>query len=104
MSYIRSTSNPESLYIWSNGEYATIMKGPDIIGNIPERTINGLINKYIDDNLPDNCEYEGAKISEEWISLNNSNHPMMVLSYEDWEVIMWDVTWYYIAHSNYEKH
>ena len=113
MSYIRSTGNPEALYIWGDSEgVVTVMKGPEIVGKLPTSVMNGLIKKYIDEYCPDDCEYEGALVEEVWIPVETeriteemkmmslTSTPMVRLSYGDWKVDMWDVTWYYIARSN----
>jgi hypothetical protein len=113
MSYIRSTGNPEAMYIWGDADCTvTVMKGPDVIGTLPTDVMDGLINKYINGNCPDDCDYKGAKVEEVWIPVPTEriteemkimslvSTPMVRLSYGDWKVDMWDVTWYYIARSN----
>ena len=114
MSYIRGLSNPEGLFIWGDEETVTVTKGPEIIGHIPISIFNGLIRKYIRGYCED-CKYKGAEIKEVLVK-NDIEVPdeefgtnpattnfKMKLSYGDWSVIMWDVTWYYIARSNYKS-
>lgn len=127
MSYIRSTNNPESLYIWGDEEKTHVYKGPDYIGSLPNEVMEGLIKKYSDEFHPDECEYKGAKIEEVWVLKNDVNNfktsdewcketsemienkdPEFMnkvgariiqtrFSYENWHVDMWDVTWHYIV-------
>lgn len=98
MSYIRSISNPEGLYIFGSEEGVEIMRGSEMIGVIPTEVFTGLIKEYID-GFCENCEYKGASIKEKWIL----GHPKTVLSYNNFNIIMWEVTWYYIASNNYKK-
>lgn len=121
MSYIRSTSNPEELYIFSSGKEVEVHQGPELIGKLPTKVMNGLIKKYIKKNQPDKCKHKGAKVEEVWVILDDdrtilqekgddkfsldeakkgNTEVMTKLSYGDWEVYMYYVTWYYIAHSN----
>lgn len=114
MSYIRSLSNPEQLYIWGDENTVYITKGPVSIGTIPTNIFEGLIKKYIR-GYQEDCTYKKATIEEvtvdkfdkEVISLEGLINPMsefkMKLSYNNWSLIMWDVTWYYIAKSNYSS-
>ena len=102
MSYIRSASNPEGLYIWSDGDMVTVMKEHLIIGEIPTDIFNGLIKKYIRGNQCD-CSFKKAKIEDVFSLINGVNTPQMRLSYAGWQVDMWAVTWYYIAKSNYKR-
>jgi hypothetical protein len=101
MSYIRSTSNPEGLYIWSDGTNVTIMKGHLMIGEIPTDIFNGLIKKYIRGHESD-CSYKKSNIGEVWVNIDGVNTPQIRLSYGNWSVDMWEVTWYYISKSNYK--
>lgn len=94
MSYIRSTSNPEALYIWGDGKEVTIMKGFDIVGTIPVTVFNGLIRKY--HKHFEDCTYEGAEVKE----VKSGKNFKIRLSYKGWKCFMWDVTWSYIVLSN----
>ena len=91
MSYIRSGSNPEGLYIWGDGETAYIVAGTTSIGNMPSKILNNLIKKY-KNNQGEECEYKGASIKEDFNK--------MKLSYNDWSFTMYYVTWHYIVSTN----
>ena len=96
MSYIRTTSNPERLYIWANAESVFIQMGWNEIGSMPEHIFNGLIKKYIK-NSYDDTKYKGAEIKE---ARDEAGNFKMELSFGDWNCLMWRVTWDYIALSN----
>lgn len=96
MSYIRCTSNPEGLYIWSNGETVIVQMGSIDIGKIPTNIFNGLIKKYIG-NYNYDVKYNGAEIKEIQDGIGNFK---MELSYDNWSCLMWRVTWDYIVLSN----
>lgn len=114
MSYIRSPYNPEALYIWSQDDgKCYFVKGFDHIGTMPTDVFDGLIKAYVEEDADEFAEYEGAMVEEVWVRERdgivendenkqpfNSNLQTR-LSYGDWHIDMWDVTWYYIAHSNY---
>ena len=104
MSYIRSTSNPEALYIWSeaNGDCVFLM-GTEIVGKMPREVFDGLIKLYVEEGDIEYTHYKDAKVEElidgtEW---DGNTRLATRLSYKDWHIDMWAVTWYYIAHSNY---
>lgn len=101
MSYIRSPHNPEALYIYSDGEIVFIEKGPEHIGTIPKNIFNGLIKKYIN-NYYEDSKYKGASIMELMTKIPDTCkfEFKMQLSYDNWSVDMWGVTWDYIALSN----
>ena len=106
MSYIRSPYNPEGLYIFENmNEFVEIHQGSEYMGRIPAKLFNRLIDKYIE-NYDDYTE----------VIQESNNHRLYVkevieglgvkkvLKYEGLEPIkMWDVTWEYIARSNYGR-
>ena len=96
MSYIRSTSNPEKLYIWSNGDEVTIMMGNETVGTIPTSIFNGLIKESLN-NYFDECEYKDASISDD------ENDFKIRLKYKNIDISMYFVTWYYIVNSNQHK-
>jgi len=102
MSYIRSTSNPEKLYIFGNmaGD-VEIYQGPKLIGYIPGDNFDKFIDLYID-NFCEDIEYNGIKI-ETVFPKDTGNGIKERLSYGDWFIDMYDVTWYYIARSNYGR-
>ena len=96
MSYIRCLSNPEGLYIWSDGESVTITgKNIPLFYSIQEKIFDGLIKKYNKNKgwlcgESEAIKYKGAKLFE------NADFKV-VLSYKDWSVSMFFVTWAYIA-------
>ena len=114
MSYIRSPYNPEGLYIWSQVDgMCHFMIGPDMVGKIPTEVFNQLIDNYIE-NHDEYTEVGDARIEEVWIDVSGEKIPeddvnpqknelRMRLSYKDWHIDMWDVTWYYVARSNYGR-
>lgn len=68
MSYIRCLSNPERLYVWSNGKYVNIthsVKRPNSSGRhftIPHGIFEGTCKRWANDNEPAVCR--GAKAEE----------------------------------------
>jgi hypothetical protein len=99
MSYIRSTSNPESLYIWGDlDNNAYVVMGPETIGKMPTHVLNGLIRKY-HRNYCEDTKYKGAEIKETCID----GKFKMQLSYKEWQCVMWRVTWDYIAFTNNKR-
>lgn len=104
MSYIRSPYNPEGLYIWSQDDgMCHFMIGPNMIGKIPTNIFNGLIDTYIENFNNEYIEFHDACVEEVWVDSGKGNELKTRLSYEDWHIDMWDVTWYYIARSNYGR-
>jgi len=101
VSYIRSTTNPEGLYIVGTGKEVEFYKGCEYPGVMPPDVFNKLIDKWIE-NYQEDTEIEGAKIEEVWINAKGDPSRMR-LSYKDWYIDMWYVTWYYIARSNYGR-
>lgn len=101
MSYIRSLSNPECLYIFGSREsleihvgYSTSL-GEEYEGwsrylplDVWDEFCQGFVNEY----WPDEYEHRGLSIKEEKVGDNFK----MVLRYEDWALPMWTVTWAYI--------
>ncbi|MFW6246856.1 MAG: hypothetical protein ACOC22_01625 [bacterium] len=98
MSYIRSTSNPEKLYIWSNvdSKNVTIMMGSETLGDVPKSVFNGLIKKCVEKGF-DECKYNGASISVDETEFK------VRFKYKDIDFLMYSVTWYYITVSNYKS-
>lgn len=93
MSYIRSISNPEKLYIYESLDGVEIIMGTSHLGVVPTKIFNGLLKKYCKQFHEHPCEYKGAKIDEEWID----GEPKVKFTYENIEFFMWDVTWEYIV-------
>ena len=110
MSYIRSTSNLEGLYIWGDGKDANISKGGDLdrIRKIPQRIFDGLCKKYYK-SFGANTKYKGASVKEIFVKSGKKQTKLEKmlgiedgefqtrLSYKDWYIDMWRVTWEYIA-------
>lgn len=111
MSYIRSTSNPEGLYIWGDDKNVNIVFGKELIKYIPIKIFDGLLNKY-NKSCGNGVKFKGASIKETFISDGKkqtklqkafgvqSGNFKMRLSYGDWHKDMWKVTWEYIAQHN----
>lgn len=111
MSYIRSGTNPEGLYLVGTGENVEIMEGRKDVWCIPQNIFNGLLRKYDRLICEFPCEYKGAKVEEVWVDRNNNETPnedyipskdnllvcKVKLSYKGNSIYMWYVTWAYIA-------
>lgn len=106
MSYIRSTSNPENLYIWGDGKTTFFSKGrkdgPTPVYHMPRNVFHGLIRKW-HRQYHDTTRHKGAEVKEVWIKDNGVNELKVQLSYDDWSITMWAVTWEYIAYTNLEN-
>lgn len=113
MSYIRSGSNPEKLYIYGTEDRVYICEGSKPDWWIPLNIFNGLIRKYHRFFHDAPREYKGAKVEDVWVDQDNKEcddetyNPELdklleckvKLSYNDHCVYMWDVTWEYIVNS-----
>lgn len=100
MSYIRSTNNPEKLYIWGSEKMATITMGTEIIGQLPNTVMNGLIKRYLE-NYNEDTKYADAIIKE--VKDANGDFKMELSYKNEWKCLMWGVTWDYIAYTNYHR-
>jgi len=96
MAYIRSTNNPEALYIWADEKTVFVQMGSQEIGSLPVSTFNGLIKRYVK-NYCEDTKYGDAEIRE--IQDADGNFKMQ-LSYKEWGCLMWGVTWDYIVLTN----
>jgi hypothetical protein len=118
MSYIRSGSNPEQLYIWGDGTNVFVVKGPIKVGSIPKEILHEIIRKYDSSGHDGNIEHEGAELKEVWVDSNEKellpnlkehtgyDRPFnckLRLSYNGWYINMWYVTWFYIVSTNLSK-
>jgi hypothetical protein len=113
MSYIRSGSNPEKLYIWGGLDTAEIAEGSKPTWGIPINIFDGLLKKYHRRFHEFPCQYKGAKVDEVWVDEDGNEgvsdahlKPLQFkvkLSYEDHSVIMWLVTWEYIVNGEINK-
>ena len=99
MSYIRCGSNLENLYIWGNGQTVFIAEGKKEPKRIPQKIMNGLIKKW-KAGYGEDTKYRGAKITSVWVRVKNKNEQRTQLSYENWSIKMYYVTWAYIASSS----
>lgn len=113
MSYIRSGSNPEKLYIYGTEDRVYICEGSKSQWWIPLNVFNGLIKKYHRFFHDTPREFKGAKVEDVWVDKNNiecddeTYNPELdmlldskvKLSYNDHVIYMWDVTWEYIVNA-----
>lgn len=98
MSYIRNTSNPEKLYIYSDGEHVHISTGLIFIGKVPVNIFDGLIKKFHRNSHIYPCSYKGSSVTE---AINTLYHTsFIVFEYEEIELLMYEVTWEYIVYTN----
>lgn len=118
MSYIRSGSNPEKLYIYGTEDRAYVSEGSKPDWFIPLNIFDGLIRKYHRKFHDFPCEFKGAKVDEVWVNKDNietddelyvpSEHNLLdskvKLTYGDNKVYMWFVTWEYIVNGEIEKY
>jgi len=115
MAYIRSSSNPEQLSIWSDGTTVCVVKGPKTIGYIPSVILNELLYKYSKEGDCDTTiEVDKATVQHvrvdsldrESFSKEDAILPInfkVKLSYDGWHIYMWEVTWDYIVNTNKDK-
>lgn len=100
MSYIRSGSNPEGLYIFGNlrnsVEIYPKWGHPAWGKSIPAKTWDDFCSLYVEEFFPDELELDGLSICSEWVEDKDGRNYKTVLRYNDWELAMWDVTWFYI--------
>lgn len=114
MSYIRSTSNPEGLYIWGNGKDVIIVT-TNFHEHIPQKIFDGLLEKCRKE-FDNNINYKKASIKEVWVikkhkcnkwcKMKNKKTGKLIygcpanlkirLSYKNWHIDMWQVTWEHI--------
>jgi hypothetical protein len=99
MSYIRSLSNPEKLYIWSDGVNVHIAEGVKENKIMPRSIFHGLVRKWLRNRWED-CTFKDASVKEVWLNKGNKSELRIELSYDGWKVYMWPVTWVYITHTN----
>lgn len=100
MAYIRSTSNPECLFIFGSRAGVEIYAGRHQKNGsylIPQETWNALCYKSVDEGLDyEGVEVDGYYVRETWVldAVTNINKPKIALGYKDqWELTMWSVTW-----------
>ena len=119
MSFIRNTNNPEALYIYNSVDgNVYIRKGSVDIGSMPTKIFIKLLKKWKKKMWHRSVKHKGAKVEEvdecegkdidtdtlshaEWMILYAKEMKEQIkLSYGNWHVYMWGVTWFYIVYSN----
>lgn len=119
MSYIRSGSNPEKLYIVGTGEHVEIMEGSKDVWYIPYNIFHGLMRKFHRMYHEFPCKFKGATLDEVWVDDNGNEQEdqeemltpktakiyncKVKFTYGEHTVYMWYVTWAYIVYSNIKK-
>jgi hypothetical protein len=107
MSFIRTGSSPEKLYIFGSKDGIEIMGQH---GRLNQRVSyedwNGLMRKYEEDDslvgedgLTDGetFVYGSLTLTSEWVEdEDGKNYKVVLRSSEGWELSMWEVTWSYI--------
>lgn len=113
MSYIRCLSNPEGIYIWGDGKQTNItIADTGIHKYIPQKIFDGLLKKYNKQFGSTPIKYRGAKIDEIFVESGKKQTKIEKqlgikdgkyqyrLSYKNWYIDMWQVTWEHIANHN----
>jgi len=122
MSYIRSSSNPEGLYIIFDGRYIEIMRWAEEVKLVEKPTFDEVLRRYREqlfDDEPDKskCEekvtegdvtLEGLFIGDgvgrkyQWrLTSNKSDEKHQPDSMWNWSIDMWEVTLEFIAYRTY---
>ncbi len=102
MSYIRSNSNPEGLYIFGDGVTTFFAVGGETTKKMPRSVFHGLIRKYHNTGDTD-ISFKGATLQRFWEHNLDGYTSKIKLSFEDWAIIMWETTWTHIAYTNLEN-
>lgn len=97
MSYIRSVSNPERLYIWGGSRgIVEIAVGSNDLLHIPRHVFRGILRRWYQ-RQDDITKYRGATMTQ-------TKDFKYELTYKDWtrdeKVKAFDVTWMYIVTQN----
>ena len=95
MSYIRSGSNPEGLYIIGNTRGQVEFLGADGCWGIPRSVFHHVALRWFDGAHEDKVSYRGLTVEEKQVAPNGDFK--VVLTYKDHTVKMWAVTWDYIV-------
>lgn len=116
MSYIRSTTNPEQLYIWGDRENVYFVQGPNSLGSIPKDIFHAVLSKSLHED-EEKIEIDGVVLKQVWVDADNRLRddlkkeeiklPVDIkieLSYNGWFIRMWYVTWEYILSTNRHKY
>jgi hypothetical protein len=96
MSYIRSLSNPEHLYIIASSSGSVEFLG-EVSKRLPRHVFETIMSRWIKRYRPDKIRYKGAWIRE--IDEPGENQFRWEFGYKGWDapVIMWKTTLFYIA-------
>jgi hypothetical protein len=115
MSYIRSTNNPEGLYIICSGKYVEISEGSKKSWNIPVTQFRNILKKWKKRGWVDeDVKYKDTRVREifipdkkqdkNWKKFIKTLGPIgkfkIRLSYKRNHIDMWFVTWDYIINNN----
>lgn len=103
MSYIRNGSNPEHLYIFGSRAGVEIYPGHTHLAwgkVIPQETWDKLCSDFV--KFEHDEEYgvaiDGYYVKSDWVDDEDGHNYKTILGYKDeWSVVMWDVTWWYIV-------
>ena len=118
MSYIRSGSNPEKLYIWGEDDDRLAISAGTICQYMPESTFHGIMRRWWanENGLGGRTKlkYQGATLEQ---TINNLDFRWRLsyevphdlrkenVNWEDWsdDIILWDVTLTYLCVHNQHR-
>ena len=100
MSYIRSLSNPEGLYIWGETRDVMIACNGELY-SMPTDVFHQLLGRWKRYMGTRPVKYMGGRLEEVKVRKGANNKDSYDykwrLSYNDWHIDMWTVTLHYIA-------
>lgn len=97
MSYIRSTSNNEHIYIFDSGNYTQLLKSHNEHYELPHNIFVNIIRKYIlDSGCKESYKYKGASL----IFHYENNECLWHLKYKDFDFSFPHTILDYIVHNN----
>lgn len=112
MSYIRTLSNPEGLYIFGGRDgveiYVSWKGQPEtngFIGTVPQETWDALCRAYTSWDYDENesLNIDHLWLTWDWVEDEDGRNYKAMLGYKsDWILTMWEVTWEYII-SRYRR-
>ena len=117
MSYIRSTSNPEGLYIFCTGKEVCICYHRRALGNnstkddalqfnVPTKVFHEVGRKWYNHEFEedrDAVEFQGFRAELKWVDIGKVREHQVVLSYAGHEIYLWEVTWHYVVEAIMEE-